>query len=325
VHPALSVIAFTVLSGAGLGTLSLIAFADLGAGYLGWPALAPRPTLAVVAATGLALVVAGLFSSTLHLANPRNAWRSASRFRTSWLSREAVFAMLLIPIAAALVVALWFDVRPRRMWGFAAGTLLLAWTVLVCTAMIYASLKPIRQWHTLRVPVAYVVLGHASGAVIVEAFVRPESGVTWVASAGVALLIAAWLVKEEYWRFARSSEGALSIEDAIGVKRGVGPPGARRAGSVMAARLLDAGHSKGTFLTREFVNPDPGARRLVVRIVFLVASVVVPALWLVAGLGDPVAGTLVALSCLAGLLAERWLFFADAKHTVRLFHGERRT
>ena len=61
------------------------------------------------------------------------------------------------------------------------------------------------------------------------------------------------------------------------------------------------------------------------RIVFLVASVVVPAFWLVAGLGDPVAGTLVALSCLAGLLAERWLFFADAKHTVRLFHGERRT
>ena len=44
--------------------------------------------------------------------------------------------------------------------------------------MIYASLKPIRQWHTLRVPLAYVVLGHASGAVIVEALVRPGSGAT---------------------------------------------------------------------------------------------------------------------------------------------------
>jgi len=325
VHPALSVIAFTVLSGAGLGTLALVALADLGASYAGWEAIAPRPTLAIVAATGLALVVAGLFSSTLHLANPRNAWRSASRFRTSWLSREAVFAMMLLPVAAAFVVALWLDVRPRRMWGWSAGTLLLAWTVLVCTAMIYASLKPIRQWHTLRVPVAYAVLGHASGAVIVEAFVRPGSGATCVASAGVALLVAAWIVKEEYWRFARSDEGAISIEQALGVARGVGPPGARRAGSVMAARLLDAGHSKGTFLTREFVNADPGSRRTVVRFAFLVASVVVPGVWLVAGIGDPLAGGVVVLCCLAGLLAERWLFFADAKHTVRLFHGDRST
>jgi sulfite dehydrogenase (quinone) subunit SoeC len=53
--------------------------------------------------------------------------------------------------------------------------------------------------------------------------------------------------------------------------------------------------------------------------------VVAPGIWLVAGLGDPVAGALVAVSCLAGLLAERWLFFAEAKHTVRLYHGERST
>ena len=323
VHAAFSVIAFTVLSGAGLGTLALVALADLGTAYLAWPALAPRRTLALAAGVGLALVAAGLVSSTLHLANPRNAWRSASRFRTSWLSREAVFALALLPLAAAFVAALAFDVRPRRMWGFAAGTLLLAWIVLFCTAMIYASLKPIRQWHTRRVPVSYFLLGHASGAVIVEAIVRPASGATWIAAAGVALLVAAWLCKEEYWRFARSGERALSIEQALGVARGVGPPGGR--GSVMAARLLDVGHSRGTFLTREFVNPDPGARRTLVRFAFLVASIAVPALWLVAGLGDPLAGAFVALGCLGGLLAERWLFFADARHTVRLFHGDRST
>ena len=322
-HAAFSVVAFTVLSGAGLGALAWVALADLGTAYLAWPALAPRPTLALAAGTGLALVVAGLCSSTLHLANPRNAWRSASRFRTSWLSREAVFALVLLPVAAAFVAALWLDVRPRRMWGWAALTLLLAWTVLVCTAMIYASLKPIRQWHTLRVPVAYVVLGHASGAVVVEAIVRPGSGATWLAAAGTAMLVAAWLVKEEYWRFVRSGENALTLERAIGVPHGVGPPGAR--GSVMAARLVDAGHSRGTFLTREFVNADPGVRRLQVRVAFLVASVAVPALWLVAGLGDPLAGTAVALGCLLGLLAERWLFFADARHTVRLFHGDKST
>ncbi|MEO8486970.1 MAG: DmsC/YnfH family molybdoenzyme membrane anchor subunit, partial [Betaproteobacteria bacterium] len=302
-----------------------VALADLGATYAGWPALASRSTLAIAAAIGLLLVIAGLCSSTLHLANPRNAWRSASRFRTSWLSREAVFALALIPVAAAFVVALWLDVRPRRMWGLPAATLLLAWTVLLCTAMIYASLKPIRQWYTARVPVAYFLLGHASGAVVVESVVRPSSGATWIASAGAALLVASWLAKEEYWRFVRSDEQALSIEDALGVKRGVGPPGARQRGSVMAARLLDTGHSGATFLTREFVGPDAGSRRTLVRVAFFVASVAIPAVWLVAGLGDQLAGAAVAVSCLAGLVAERWLFFADAKHTVRLFHGERRT
>ena len=324
-HAALSVIAFTVLSGAGLGALALVALADLGATYLGWPALAPRPTLAIAGGVGLVLVAAGLASSTLHLANPRNAWRSASRFRTSWLSREAVFALALLPIAFAFVVALWLDVRPRRMWGVAAATMLLAWTVLACTAMIYASLKPIRQWHTARVPVAYFVLGHASGAVIVEAVVRPGNGASWVASAGIALLVVAWLVKEEYWRYVRSDERATTIEQALGVAHGVGPPGTRQRPSVMAARLLDAGHSRGTFLTREFVNADPGARRSQVRVLFFVASVALPAIWLVAGMGDPLAGAAVATLCLAGLLAERWLFFADARHTVRLYHGERRT
>ncbi|HET9339382.1 MAG TPA: DmsC/YnfH family molybdoenzyme membrane anchor subunit, partial [Casimicrobiaceae bacterium] len=258
--PAPSVIAFTVLSGAGLGALALVPLGDLGAAYAGWPALASRRVLAVAAATAVALVLAGLCSSTLHLANPRNAWRSATRFRTSWLSREASFALLLVPVAVVFIAAPALDVRPRRMCGWAAATLLLAWTVLACTAMICARLKPIRQWHTARVPLAYPVLAHASGALIVEAVVRPAGGATWIASAGVALLVASWLVNEEYRRHARSGEGALTIEDAIGVAHGVGPPGAQRPGSVMAARLLDGSHSRGTFLTREFVGPDPDAQ-----------------------------------------------------------------
>jgi DMSO reductase anchor subunit len=33
--------------------------------------------------------------------------------------------------------------------------------------------------------------------------------------------------------------------------------------------------------------------------------------------------TFAAVSCVAGLLAERWLFFAEARHVVRLYHGAR--
>src|SRR5262249_50192450 len=77
--PALSIVFFTVSSGAGLGLLASIALADV---------FAPGSLSSQVrwrgAALGLALVAAGLASSVLHLAKPRNAWRAFSRFRSSW-------------------------------------------------------------------------------------------------------------------------------------------------------------------------------------------------------------------------------------------------
>jgi DMSO reductase anchor subunit len=95
VKPSASIIFFTVSSGAGLGLLALLAIADL------CPVeLLPAKAIAAGVFLGLTLVVAGLASSVLHLAKPSNAWRSLSRFRTSWLSREAVFAAALLPIAA---------------------------------------------------------------------------------------------------------------------------------------------------------------------------------------------------------------------------------
>lgn len=323
-HASLSVIAFTVLSGAGLGGLACVALADLGSAWGAFAPVAPRSALALAAAVSLALVVAGLLSSTLHLANPRNAWRAASRFRTSWLSREAVFALALLPAATAYAAML--ALGARTAWPLAAAVVLLAWCVLLCTAMIYASLKPIRQWHTMRVPVAYFVLGHASGAVVVEAVLRSAGGGTpGISAAGIVLSLAAWLVKEEYWHYAASDRDAVTLASAIGVHRGVGPPGVRGASSVMAARLLDAGNSGGTFLTREFVNPDPGRRRYGARVAFLLGTVALPVLWLGTGAAGPWLAGFVAATCLAGLLAERWLFFADARHTVRLYHGDRRT
>src|SRR2546425_585668 len=71
--PAVSIIFFTVSSGAGLGLLALIALCDtLASGSL------PAEALWRGALLGLALVAVGLASSVLHLANPKNAWRAAA-------------------------------------------------------------------------------------------------------------------------------------------------------------------------------------------------------------------------------------------------------
>jgi DMSO reductase anchor subunit len=69
------------------------------------------------------------------------------------------------------------------------------------------------------------------------------------------------------------------------------------------------------------------ARRnaLALRLAALTAGFGVPAAWIVSGATHAPTAWLAAIVCLGGLLAERWLFFAEAQHTVRLYHGAPRT
>ncbi len=335
-HPAFSVIFFTVSSGAGLGLLALTALLD-GAGILGIAPAVEAEILLRGAIAGMALTVAGLASSTLHLANPKNAWRSAARFRTSWLSREAVFAMALLAAAAGYAALLFVGANALARGVLALLVVLLAWTVVICTAMIYASLKPIRQWHTRLTPAAYLALGHWSGALVlltIMATLAPANAnadaaptLRLVLIVACVLGVAALVVKAAWWRRAAGESGSRTLEEAIGVAHGVRPPrSATAAGrSVMAARLFDVGHTQGTFLTREFVHRVDPARSRAVRLFALACAFLAPlALLVAAGTAAHVVQA-ATLLCLVGLVAERWLFFAEAKHTVRLYHGERRT
>ncbi len=325
--PAFSVLFFTVLSGAGLGALALIALVDLFAAAGVADAPGPQRLITLAATIAWLLVAGGLCSSTLHLANPKNAWRAWSQWRTSWLSREAVVSLALMPLAAIYVACWWWGAPPVPRAVLAFVVLLLAWGTLICTAMIYASLKPIRQWHTRRVPLNFLLVGHASGALVVAAVLRGHGvpAAQWGLLA-LVLLVAAAIGKLEYWRYVSSGERAITLEQAIGVAHGVRPPATPGAApSIMAARLFDAGHSRGTFLTREFVNHVAVSRRMWVLAIVWSCAFALPMIWLAFGLARWQGAVLASLACMIGLLAERWLFFADARHTVRLYHGERRT
>ena len=327
--PSLSIIFFTVSSGAGLGLLALLALGDLLDHAL------PSDALMQGIAVALALVAAGLASSVLHLARPANAWRAFSRFRTSWLSREAVFAACLFPVAFAYGVLAWTAEDGALRALAALGVALLAWAVLVSTAMIYASLKPIRQWHSAWTPVNYLLLGHWSGAVLLLGLARihaaHERSFGWLAG---GLGIAALIAKIGQWRaITAGARDAPTLERAIGVpeypnryankyaSEGAPPPGM----TVARARLFDVGHSHGTFLTDEFGFVLARRNAVALRIAALSAGFGVPALWIASGAANALVAWLAAIVCLAGLLAERWLFFAEAQHTVRLYHGAPRT
>ncbi len=319
--PSFSIIFFTVSAGAGLGLLALLAVGDLVDHALRSTALVQGIALALL------LVAAGLASSVLHLAKPSNAWRAFSRFRTSWLSREAVFAACLFPVALFYSALAWAGVTGPINVLFGLGVIALSWAVLYSTAMIYASLKPIRQWHSRWTPINYLLLAHWSGAVLLLGLARAHAGhersLGWLAG---VLGIAALVAKLGHWRAITAGAGAApTIERALGVPNFPNAAVRPQGNTVARARLFDVGHSHGTFLTNEFGFLLARRNAVVLRLVALIAGVVIPEAWIVSGAANAPLASLAAIACLSGVLAERWLFFAEAQHTVRLYHGAPRT
>ncbi len=310
-HPALSVIFFTVASGAGFGLFSLLFVADffaLGGGF-------SRAHLLVGGAIALALIVLGLLSSTLHLANPKNAWRAFNRFRTSWLSREGVFAVAFMPLALAYLACIAFDAPLwlRHASGFLSAAL--AWITVFSTGMIYACLKTIRQWNTPLVPANYLALGYASGSLLLLlGAVRAGLDATpYVALAGLIVAIAA-VLKAIYYFWIRSPGLTPTVNTATGLTRA-------------GVRLFDSGHTHGTFLTEEFGYQLARRRASVIKVLLFVVGFALPAAMLAVvlrGSGAETAAAVAACAGLAGAVMERWLFFAEARHVVNLYHGAQR-
>ena len=106
-RPTFSIIFFTMASGAGYGLWILSGWLSLLAPRLADDRNAWAATDLVGAAlcAGFLLVSAGLFSSLAHLGQPQRAWRALSQWRSSWLSREGVAALLCYIPAGAMLLA----------------------------------------------------------------------------------------------------------------------------------------------------------------------------------------------------------------------------
>ena len=310
-HPALSVIFFTVASGAGFGLFSLLYIADvfqLGGGF-------NREQLLIGGLMAMALIVFGLVSSTFHLANPKNAWRAFNRFRTSWLSREGVFAVMFMPFALAYLASIWFDAPALLRIGTGFLAAVLAWITVFSTGMIYACLKTIRQWHTPLVPANYLALGYASGSLLLllGAVVARLDTVPYIAMTALIISIAA-VLKAIYYFWIGSPSASSTINTATGLTRA-------------GVKLLDTGHTHGTFLTQEFGFKLARQKAGILRVAVFVLGFGVPGVLLVAIFQHPDAmwaASLALAAMLLGASVERWLFFAEARHVVNLYHGAQR-
>ncbi|MFT3819998.1 MAG: dimethyl sulfoxide reductase anchor subunit [Rubrivivax sp.] len=303
-HPPLSMIFFTTLAGAGQGLWLALFGADVAAA-LGL-AQAPAPWRLAGAALVLLLCGVGLAAASFHLGHPLRAWRAAAMWRTSWLSREVI----ALPAFMA-VVALWAALQAAQGPGaatLAAGLLAsaLALALYVCTGMIYAAVKAMREWAHPLTPLNFGLLGGASGLTLAAALaawtapalVRP------LACAALLATIAGALTRGLALRRNLSLAPRTTLQTAIGIRH-------------PRIEQISQGAMGGTFNTREFFHHRTPAFVRGMRWVAALAGFALPALLLIAA--PPVWLPAAFVVQYLGLLAERWCFFAEARHPQNLY------
>jgi sulfite dehydrogenase (quinone) subunit SoeC len=308
-HPAYSVIIFTTASGAGYGLLFWLSLSHAVGG-------APDDHWFLFSAIAVALVLitVGLMASTLHLGHPERAFRAFSQWRTSWLSREGVAAVVTYAPSGLLALIWLLDIDTNWTVPLAVLSALGAIVTVYCTGMIYASLRTIRQWHHGLVPLNYLALSAATGALLFG-FLLGLFGYAppWAATLSLLTLGAAAVMKVLYWQVADADTGCYTDEMATGL---------RHLGSV---KPLDPPHTRPNFVLREmgYVVARKHADKL--RRFVLLSLFAGPALMLLLlltlGWGAPFLYLVAVALASAGVLTERWLFFAEATHVVTLYYG----
>ena len=287
--PTFSIICFTVLSGAGYGLLALL-------GVFAWAgALGPDFRFGLAGfSLSMGAVTAGLAASAFHLGRPERAWRAFSQWRTSWLSREGVASIVTFAPAAAFAWGWLVAGSTAGGWGWAGlASAALATVTVVCTAMIYRSLATIHQWANSWVVPGYLMLALMTGA-------------QWLN--GLAMLLLG------YWRFIDASRHPSTPETATGL----GPLG--------RVRHFEGPHTEENYLTKEMGFRVARKHATKLRRLAAVGGFVLPmALCLVAALSANAVGVaaamVAAVLATVGVSVERWLFFAEARHTVSLYYG----
>jgi len=140
-------VAFTLLSQTAVGAFLTLGALDLWARTLAGESVARALTDGLLLAIGPVVGLA-LLSSLLHLGTPRNAWRAAANFRSSWLSREILCALLFAGSGAAFAVLRWSGAGPAGL-----RTLLALAGAASGVALVYAMarvyrIRTVPRWDT---------------------------------------------------------------------------------------------------------------------------------------------------------------------------------
>jgi DMSO reductase anchor subunit len=301
---------FTVLAGAGQGLLVMLILEQWGSFSNQAPATTSNAFLGP-SLLAFGLLFAGLISAFFHLGRPSRAWRSASQWRTSWLSREIIVMPVVLGLAFVhgLQGVLELPAYFGPLWAVVAPLALLACLAMwICTAMIYGCLKFLQEWATPWTPVAFILFGLTGGALFfgLSRSVLPVEGLV-VSKPLIGLLLLVSLTVKALV-FKRNAE--LRPKSTLGSATGI--PG--------NVRQVTMGIMGGSFNTREFFHGVSHGLMRQLRPTVLMLAFVLPLVMLFVLPLTAFTAALIALVHLLGMLAERWLFFAQANHPQNLYY-----
>jgi sulfite dehydrogenase (quinone) subunit SoeC len=313
-HPAFSLIFFTAMAGMAQGMVMSLLVLHLAGNplpnhfmnYLAFPII-------------LLLLAGGLLASFFHLGHPERAWRAILMWRTSWLSREVLVMPSFIALSVLAYIYSWqLGSIPNWLWLLLGIFAVLLW---VCTAMIYQCIRFIQEWAHPVTMVNFIALGFASGWFLLmtlfaiwSAWLPDQAIVTSQNLAGVTgftgfLLMLSLTLKLWIWKRNRSLKPKSSLRSATGIQQG-------------PVRQISMGMMGGSFNTREFFHRQSNFFVANVRKLAFFGAYLIPVTLLVIATSQASLNFIIAafLVHLLGLMAERWLFFAESNHPQNLYY-----
>ena len=312
-HPSFSLILFTSMAGMAQGAIVSLAVLNSGSEQL------PSELLNVyLFPLILALLFGGLLASTFHLGRPERAWRAIMMWRTSWLSREVLILPAFIALTALAYYFSWQASVPNWLWLLLSIAALALW---VCTAMIYQCIRFIQEWAHPATMVNFIALGMSSGWFLLMvlltlwSILHPNQAVVTSSNiAGVAgftgfLILLSLSLKLWIWKRNRGLKPKSNLQSATGIKTGF-------------VRQISMGMMGGSFNTREFFHQQSSFFVANVRKIAFFGTYLLPVLLLTIVVSNGTLSVLVlafVVHCI-GLMAERWLFFAEANHPQNLYY-----
>ena len=309
-RPPWSMVIFTVLAGAGQGLLVMLILEQWGSFSNQAPATTSNAFLGP-SLLAFGLLFAGLISAFFHLGRPSRAWRSASQWRTSWLSREIIVMPVVLGLAFVhgLQGVLELPAYFGPLWAVVAPLALLACLAMwICTAMIYGCLKFLQEWATPWTPVAFILFGLTGGALFfgLSRSVLPVEGLVVSKPLIGLLLLVSLTVKALVFKRNAELRPKSTLSSATGIPGNV--------------RQVTMGIMGGSFNTREFFHGVSHGLMRQLRPTVLMLAFVLPLVMLFVLPLTAFTAALIALMHLLGMLAERWLFFAQANHPQNLYY-----
>jgi len=309
-HPSKSIIFFTVMSGTGYGIIICLSYIAL-ISEINFEYYFKLSLMLV----SFLLISLGLLSSTLHLGHPERAWRSFSQWRSSWLSREGLAAIITY-IPLMFFYLLWYlDISLYKYLLVTSSILCLV--TIYCTGQMYATLKTIPAWNNILVTPIYLINAISMGALCIYCLTRfYETEISQLYELTLISLTLCLFLKLIYW-FYISTKTTSTANTATGL------------GKNNNVSFFEGPHTGKNFLTTEMINKIKKEKANFLRLCFIILTCILPTYMIIQEASLIVNILILKLSffitlifAIIGMFMERYLFFIQAKHVVSLYYGE---